>query len=713
MHDPAMSSALTPSEAIKSRVALPPGLPRPNPTSAVWQNPPHPTVADAQSATLPSKVDIAVIGSGITGCAAAQALLSASPTLRVTVLEARQAVSGATGRNGGHLLSDSSSLIPKLVPAIGVEAATEVARFSDANIARIKEVVAGLGQAERDAVELREVIGSAAFGDEETLAAAQEGLKVLEQVHPGSSLHHRIIPAEEATKKYKYNKHVAGAVEQQGAAALWPYRLITAVLRQLLDNYPDRFTLETNTPVHSIEHGNTEGSGYQYSLTTPRGIIRAGKVIHCTNGFAGHLVPKLPGRLFPLRGTMSTQQPAPSFPNLGQEVSWSYFCKPNMDTETGVFSAGLYYAQQNARTGAIFIGGEAQKMEDLLSSDDSVIAQEARASLCSVMSRIYDADVSPVGEQKVWSGILGFTSDGLPLVGRLSEGLTGRSGDGEWIAAGFNGHGMDKCWLTGEAVATMAMEGAPPEGFPRAFMELLKEALDVVHGVADVNLEDPVALAPVLAHAVHRVDAPLGNVQGDLVARDPLVGERADDVARDGGAKLPPLGAHLVAGDAVELLARHVGPLAEAVPHAAPERLEGVAQALLGRVVAEDKGAAKVGLPGLEDGAQVDDEDVVGLHDAVGRVLLKGTQRVGPAAHDALVPVRAHAVPPLAELVDGVAELLLRHARPDEVALDLGEERRRLGLRVEERRGVGGGAVVVRPDLGRGGGLSATVAIVV
>ena len=109
-------------------------------------------------------------------------------------------------------------------------------------------------------------------------------------------------------------------------------------------------------------------------------------------------------------------------------------------------------------------------MEDLLSSDDSVIAREARESLCNVLPRIYDADVAPVGEQKVWSGILGFTSDGLPLVGHLTEDLTGRAGDGEWIAAGFNGHGMDKCWLTGEAVAKMAIGGKRPEGFPRAFM---------------------------------------------------------------------------------------------------------------------------------------------------------------------------------------------------------------------------------------------------
>ena len=268
-------------------------------------------------------------------------------------------------------------------------------------------------------------------------------------------------------QKYKYNDNIAGAAADHDAGALWPYRLITAVLRQLLDQYQDRFTLETNTPAQSIDH--IDGAEYPYAIVTPRGVIRAKTVIHCTNGFAAHLLPNLVGRLYPLRGTMSAQQPGPSFPNLGSSVSWSYLGKPSFDQTTGVFSTGLYYAQQNARTGAIFIGGESQKLSDMLSSDDTVIATEAHETLSRILSRVYNKDAQPVGEQRLWSGIMGFTSDGLPLVGRLTKDLTARAGDGEWIAAGFNGHGMDKCWLTGEAVAEMIM-GRTPEAFPKAFL---------------------------------------------------------------------------------------------------------------------------------------------------------------------------------------------------------------------------------------------------
>ncbi|RSL49187.1 hypothetical protein CEP54_012550 [Fusarium duplospermum] len=72
--------------------------------------------------------------------------------------------------------------------------------------------------------------------------------------------------------------------------------------------------------------------------------------------------------------------------------------------------------------------------------------------------------------KKVWSGIMGFTADGFPMIGNLSRATTGRTGTGEWIAAGFNGHGMDKCWLSGQAVARMALEEEVPSWLPSSFL---------------------------------------------------------------------------------------------------------------------------------------------------------------------------------------------------------------------------------------------------
>jgi hypothetical protein len=187
---------------VKERILLAPGLPRSNPTKAVWQEPPHPTVADVQSTVLPENADIIIIGSGITGCAVSHALLSeeSMPNLRVTVLEARQTCSGATGRNGGHLVSDCASLVPRLVPELGTTEASKIAKFSEANILRLKKLVSELDETDRASVELRNVVGSAVFEDPDMFSEAQGGLKILQQVCPDSSIMYQEIPNSDASK---------------------------------------------------------------------------------------------------------------------------------------------------------------------------------------------------------------------------------------------------------------------------------------------------------------------------------------------------------------------------------------------------------------------------------------------------------------------------------------------------------------------------------
>ncbi len=87
---------------------IPVTLPRADPTRAFWQDPAD-AVADLRSTPeLPARADVVIIGSGITGAAVAWNLLgdTASPAPgSIVMLEARQASSGATGRNGKRLLS--------------------------------------------------------------------------------------------------------------------------------------------------------------------------------------------------------------------------------------------------------------------------------------------------------------------------------------------------------------------------------------------------------------------------------------------------------------------------------------------------------------------------------------------------------------------------------------------------------------------------------
>jgi hypothetical protein len=94
--------------ALQTRLNANPGIPVSNPTTSFWlQSPPFPDLVDKRSKTLPKTADIVIIGSGITGASIARTILLECAIMginrRVVMLEARQACSGATGRNGGHI----------------------------------------------------------------------------------------------------------------------------------------------------------------------------------------------------------------------------------------------------------------------------------------------------------------------------------------------------------------------------------------------------------------------------------------------------------------------------------------------------------------------------------------------------------------------------------------------------------------------------------
>jgi glycine/D-amino acid oxidase-like deaminating enzyme len=256
---------------------------------------------------------------------------------------------------------------------------------------------------------------------------------------------------------------------QHKAGALWPYRLVTGIFEQLLKDYSQRFSIETSTPVISVSHSSDlSPAEYPYRLTTPRGPICAGKVLHCTNAHSSHLLPSLSGKVFPLRGTMSAQSQG-KLPNLGSSNSFSYMDKGTLDPETNIWSWTLYYITQDPNTGNMYVGGEKQKLDQLLVSDDTVIGEIPGEALSKVLPKIFSGGwEEPPVVKSIWSGIMAFTADGLPLVGKLTESMTGRNGDGEWFAGGYNGHGMDKAWLSGESLVGMVL-GKELRGFPKAY----------------------------------------------------------------------------------------------------------------------------------------------------------------------------------------------------------------------------------------------------
>ncbi|OQV06637.1 hypothetical protein CLAIMM_11179 [Cladophialophora immunda] len=453
-----------------------PGIPSQSPTITAWQEPPHP-LAEVQSSTLPARVDFAIIGSGITGCSTAKTLLEndRSGNKSVAVFDARRLTTGATSRNGGFLMSHAPSFFAAFSKAFGTEAAAKIARFCERTLTEIMKTA----KAEElyEECQIRDVQTLITFGDADGMAKLVESFRMYQQFVPEYSGTYVPISKEDAEKEYGM-KDIFGAVTTK-SRVFWPYRLVTGLFQRLLDRYPNRFSIETRTPVTSITISDEPDTAYPYTLATPRGVVRAAKVFHCTSGFVGHLLPQLRGPVFPCRLTMSCDKPGPQFGN--RAVSWLWHVPQSWDPETKLVEQGLYWMQQNAETGDLFYGGDKQKLDDFLTSDDTAVSTDAAENLKALLpqrifatgwtDRTTGATISSMNPRRTWSGILSMTADQVPIVGLVPARLSGRNIDGsEWVAVGFNGYGMGQCWSAGEAIARMALGEPKPEWLPEVYL---------------------------------------------------------------------------------------------------------------------------------------------------------------------------------------------------------------------------------------------------
>ncbi|KAK6811517.1 hypothetical protein RU639_012670 [Aspergillus parasiticus] len=461
-----------------NQIGQDPELPRRNPTIAAWQEPPH-RLSDVQSETLPQTVDFAIIGSGITGCSVAKSLLenSLSDNKSVAVFEARRLTTGATSRNGGFLSSHAPSFFSSFAETVGIESATKIGRFCERTLEEIKRVAEAEGL--YDECQIRPVEIAVTANDNELLSKIGESFRMFDECIPENTRKCVSVSKEDAEKEYGL-KDIVGAFIYQ-SHVFWPYRLVTGLFQRLLERYPQRFAVETNTPVTSITLSG--GSAYPYLLTTPRGTVRAAKVFHCTSGFTGHLLPKLRGPIYPCRLTMSCAQPGPQFGN--RPMAWLWHVPQTYDPLTRTVEQGLYWMQQNAQTGDLFYGGDLQKLEDFISANDTGYSADAANNLKTLLPQKIFArgwtdpatglTIPAMDPHHTWSGILSMTADQQPIVGAVPVAISGRDvAGGEWIAAGFNGYGMGQCWSSGEAIARMALGERKPEWLPDVFLSTEK-----------------------------------------------------------------------------------------------------------------------------------------------------------------------------------------------------------------------------------------------
>ncbi|CAN6609126.1 hypothetical protein TRVA0_004S00738 [Trichomonascus vanleenenianus] len=392
-------------------------------------------MADFQSGpTIPQSCDYLIVGGGFSGASLAYHLTEMNRDARIVLVEAREACSGASGRNGGHLLPTYTSpfvefekrnfvALQQLIHDNGIDCWTNGDKnhpgynvyLSADDYARAKQVVV-------------DYVSRGILGQDEV----------------------RLIEPAEATDKFGFE--IGGGALAGPATPINPYRLVGWLLTQALGR---GLELYTHTAVTSI------------GATTPEGLvpvtvshrdgplqkIHATKVFLATNAYTDYIESEAVG-ITPVRGQVARWNVRAS--ELRIPLEGSRHISIGIGDE---YLAVLPDLERSDRVEVVY--GGFRRMEcggELGVIDDNAQSGVVRDALVAAARRQLGIAGAPDEE---WCGIMGFCQ-GLPVLGprRRSELL---------LCAGFTGHGMPRIFLSALAVARYAETGRWPDWVPVQF----------------------------------------------------------------------------------------------------------------------------------------------------------------------------------------------------------------------------------------------------
>lgn len=374
------------------------------------------------------RCDVAVIGGGIVGCSAAYWLAKARPDRRVTIVERGTLASGASGRNAGFLLQGAGSDYLLDCRRYGAERAKRLYRFTRENRDLIFSEIGSAAQIESSG-------GLVVAGSEEEDYRLREAVGLMRSDGAPATYFSR----NETSRRISARGFV-GSLYAPSGAMINPVSLVSAIAKksgaEVLEN-------------HFVEHVESSRDGI--SIQTPVRIIRATKAIVAVNAWLPTLFPSLGRYVRPVRAQMLATA---AFPQRWLDMP--------------VYShEGFYYARQS-RSGIILAGGARHRHEETEVGYENETTKPVQDDIEEYLRRHFPhAEGMRVDHR--WSGVMGFSPDGLPVYGAL-PGL-----DGSIWAGGFTGHGMAYGFRFGKLLADVVSDSPDNEAADLFRMERFDE----------------------------------------------------------------------------------------------------------------------------------------------------------------------------------------------------------------------------------------------
>jgi glycine/D-amino acid oxidase-like deaminating enzyme len=302
------------------------------------------------------RVDVAVVGAGVTGCACA--LILAERGLRVRVHEARRIAWGASGRNGGFALRGGALPYHEARQELGSERAAQLWRLSERYLDRMEELA---GDALRR-------VGSLRLTDEEELEKVRAEFEALREDGFDAEWVEQFDPP--------LDDLFVGAIRHPTDGALQPARWVRRLAARALAAGAE---IVEESRVESLDELDAEN------------------VVIATDGYTRGLLPALDEVIRPVRGQVIVTEPLERM---------LYPC-PHYARH------GFDYWQQTPERNLV-LGGRRDVTLDQEYTNEELVTDEVQQALESFAEQLIGEPPQIIHR---WAGIFGAVDDRLPLVG--------------------------------------------------------------------------------------------------------------------------------------------------------------------------------------------------------------------------------------------------------------------------------------------------------
>jgi glycine/D-amino acid oxidase-like deaminating enzyme len=372
-------------------------------TRSIWLD----ETADAPKEKVRHQVDVAIIGGGIIGAACAH--FAAKRSLKTMIIEAGTLGSGASGRNGGFILRGIQSYYNLAVKRHGRDVAREVYAFTEENQKLLREFLDAAG------------VPFDACGSY-LLACSLEELDELAQ---SAELMSQDGFEVGYLKKDPLDRDYYGALCNNGDLAVDPVKLVRALV--------------TKSGANLIEGQSVtrvESNGGKLKVHASTCVVECERALLAVNAYAPLFDPTFTEKIVPTRGQILVTKPL-------HERILDRLCYANYGWE--------YFRQ--LPDNRLLLGGCRQHfLEEELGYAD-MVSRPVQNALESYLKDRFP-EVAGVRIDYRFSGVMGFTKDGLPLVGEMKRT------PGLFFALGCNGHGFSYGMNLAKLLVNVAFDGA-------------------------------------------------------------------------------------------------------------------------------------------------------------------------------------------------------------------------------------------------------------